>query len=51
MKTELTELMINNHITAILITGSADHNPAMTYFLGNVHVSKGELLIKPGEKP
>lgn len=51
MKTELTELMINSQINAILITGSADHNPAMTYFLGNVHVSKGELVIKPGEKP
>lgn len=38
-------------IAAILISGSADHNPAMTYFLGNVHVSKGELVIKPGEKP
>lgn len=51
MKTELTELLKAKDIVALLITGSADHNPAMTYFLGNVHVSKGELVIKPGEKP
>ncbi|GAP21111.1 M24 family metallopeptidase [Leptolinea tardivitalis] len=51
MKNELEQLMKSNGIAAILITGAADHNPAMTYFTGHVHVSHGDLVIKPGEKP
>lgn len=43
--------MQSKSITAIYITGPADHNPAMRYFTGNVHVSRGDLVIKPGEKP
>ncbi len=51
MKTDINSLLKSNSIAAILITGAADHNPAMTYFLGNVHVSRAELIIKPGENP
>jgi Xaa-Pro aminopeptidase len=51
MKSDLEACMKNNSVSAILVTGPADHNPAMTYFLGNVHVSRGELIIKPGGKP
>lgn len=43
--------MKNNDIAAIFVTGPADHNPAMTYFTGRVHVSRGDLVIKPGQKP
>ncbi len=51
MKKSLETLMRSNSIAAIYVTGPADHNPAMRYFTGNVHVSRGDLVIKPGEKP
>ena len=51
MKNQLDEILKSQNIAAILITGSADHNPAMVYFTGHVHVSRGALVIKPGEKP
>jgi Xaa-Pro aminopeptidase len=51
MKNQLESLMRSNDISAILITGAADHNPAMTYFTGHVHVSNGELVLRPGQKP
>lgn len=51
MKNQLESLLRSHDITAIFITGAANHNPAMVYFTGNVHVSKGELVLKPGKKP
>jgi Xaa-Pro aminopeptidase len=51
MKIQIDEILRKNGIAAILVTGSADHNPAMMYFTGNVHVSQGALVIKPGDKP
>jgi Xaa-Pro aminopeptidase len=51
MKNQLDGILKSQNIAAILITGSADHNPAMVYFTGHVHVSRGALVIKPGEKP
>jgi Xaa-Pro aminopeptidase len=49
MKNEIDGLMKANHISALLITGAADHNPAMVYFTGLAHVSQGDLLKKPDE--
>lgn len=51
MKKQIDEILKKNGIDAVLVTGSADHNPVMRYFTGNVHVSQGALVIKPGEKP
>jgi Xaa-Pro aminopeptidase len=51
MKKQIDEILRQNSIDTVLITGSADHNPAMRYFTGNVHVSQGALVLKPGEKP
>jgi len=51
MKNQLDEILKSQKIAAILITGPADHNPAMVYFTGHAHVSRGALVIKPGEKP
>jgi len=50
MKTEIDELLKTNDIAALLITGAADHNPAMVYFTGLTHISHGDLVIKPYEK-
>lgn len=51
MKKQIDDLLTSNEVSAILVYGSADHNPAMMYFTGHVHVSQGALLIKPGETP
>ena len=50
MKNEIDGLMKANQIAAILITGAADHNPAMVYFTGLTHISHGDLVKKPDEK-
>lgn len=49
MKSDLDRLMLDNDVEAIVITGSAMHNPAMHYFTGSVHVSQAELLKKRGQ--
>ncbi len=51
MKSQIDEILKKNNISAVYITGSADHNPAMHYFTGNVHVSQGALVICEGKKP
>jgi len=50
MKNEIDALMKSQGIAALLISGAADHNPAMVYFTGQIHVSQGDLVKKPGEK-
>ncbi len=50
MKNNLNSLMKSNNVAAIFITGPADHNPAMIYFTGHVHISRGDLIIKQDEK-
>jgi len=51
MKADLDQLMKEKHFEALLITGSATHNPAMYYFTGARHVSHGDLIKKRGETP
>lgn len=51
MKTDLDKLMFDNHLDAILITGPAQHNPAMVYMTGVGHVSYADLIKKRGEEP
>ena len=46
MKTDLDRLMKENNIDAILVTGSAQHNPAMVYLTGGGHMTSADL-IKP----
>jgi Xaa-Pro aminopeptidase len=43
--------MQEHDLDAILVTGSAQHNPAMVYFTGNVHVSQGDLVKRRGAEP
>jgi Xaa-Pro aminopeptidase len=51
MKSDLDHLMKEANIDAIFISGSASHNPAMTYFTGLVHVGDGYLLKKREQAP
>lgn len=51
MKSDLDRYMEEAGLDALLITGGADHNAAMVYFTGIVHVSDGYLIKKLGEEP
>jgi Xaa-Pro aminopeptidase len=49
MKKELDALMENANVDALLITGSAMHNPAMFYLTGGGHVTGADLIKKKNE--
>ena len=51
MKSDLDRLMKENKLDAIFVTGSAQHNPAMTYFTGTVHVTSADLIKQVGKEP
>ena len=48
MKTDLDALMQEKDLDAILITGPAQHNPAMVYMTGGGHVSSADLIKRRG---
>jgi hypothetical protein len=50
MKTDLDALMKDNNLDAILITGPAQHNPAMVYMMGGGHLTNADLIKKRGEE-
>lgn len=49
MKKDLDELMISKKLSALLVFGSAERNPPMTYMTGGGHVSGATLVKKCGE--
>ena len=51
MRSDLDAIMQANDIDALLITGPAQHNPAMVYFTGVCHLSMADLIKKRGEPP
>jgi len=51
MKNDLDRLMLERDLDAILISGPAQHNPAMVYMTGGGHVSSADLIKKRGEAP
>ncbi len=51
MKTDLDALMLEKDLDAILITGPAQHNPAMVYMTGGGHVSSADLIKRRGHEP
>jgi len=51
MKKDLDTLMEQAGLDALLVSGSATHNPAMFYFTGNVHVGFGDLIKLRGQEP
>jgi len=44
MKNQIDALMQENQIDALLVTGSAIHNPAMVYLTGGGHVTSADLI-------
>lgn len=51
MKSDLDALMQEKDLEAILITGPAQHNPAMVYMTGGGHVSSADLIKRRGQAP
>jgi Xaa-Pro aminopeptidase len=49
MKSDIDTLMENKKIDALLITGSAQHNPPMVYLTGGGHLTQANLIKKRGE--
>ncbi len=51
MKSDLDALMQSRNINALVVLGTAEHNPPMYYFVGGGHVSDALLVKKRGEAP
>jgi Xaa-Pro aminopeptidase len=49
MKSDLDALMRENNLDALLVTGPAQHNPAMVYLTGGGHLTNADLIKKLGE--
>ena len=50
MKSDLNDILNKHNLDAILISGPAQHNPAMFYFTGGIHM-RGDLLVRRGQSP
>ncbi len=50
MKSDIQDLMKKHGIAALLVTGRADHNPAMVYLTGGAHLTNADILLKAGER-
>lgn len=51
MKNDLDSLMAAQELEAILITGPAQHNPAMVFMTGGAHLTNADLIKIRGEDP
>lgn len=45
MKSEIQSLMKQNHIDAIIVSGSRQHNPQLAYFVGNNFFTFADVII------
>lgn len=51
MRTDIDELMEEQEVDYLLVTGSAQHNPPMVYLTGGGHLTHADLVKKRGEEP
>jgi Xaa-Pro aminopeptidase len=51
MKSDLNRLMGEKGYNALLITGPAQHNPAMVYMTGGGHMTHADLILPYSEEP
>jgi Xaa-Pro aminopeptidase len=51
MKSDIDGLMQEKNYAAILVTGPAQHNPAMYYFTGGGHLTNADLIKPRGAEP
>lgn len=50
MKSDLDRLMQEHEIDALLITGPAQHNPAMVYITGGGHITNADVIKPRGQQ-
>jgi Xaa-Pro aminopeptidase len=51
MKSDLNRLMEEKGYSALLVTGPAQHNPAMVYLTGIGHMTNADLIVPSGGEP
>ena len=51
MKTDLDSLMQKHDLDAMLVTGRAQHNPAMVYMTGGGHMTSADVIKARGREP
>ena len=51
MRTDIDELMEEQGVDFLLVTGPAQHNPPMVYLTGGGHMTRADLIKKRGEEP
>lgn len=51
MKEQIQTLMAKNKLDAILVSGSREHNPFMTYFVGDAFFTQADVLIMRNREP
>lgn len=51
MKSDINQLMGEQDLDAILITGPAQHNPPMAYIAGKAHLTSADLIKKRDAEP
>lgn len=51
MKSDLNRLMEEKGYKAVLVTGPAQHNPAMVYMTGGGHMTHADLILPLGGEP
>ncbi len=51
MKSDLDQLLRDDHADALWATGPAQHNPAVVYLTGGGHMTAADVFKKVGEEP
>lgn len=51
MKEQIQTLMAQKKLDAILISGAREHNPFMTYFVGDAFFTQADVLVVRGKEP
>lgn len=51
MKADISKLMEESGVDALLVTGSGRHNPAMVYLTGGAFLTDAALIVKTGQAP
>jgi len=49
MKTDLDQILSENHLDGMLVVGPAMHNPAMVYMTGGGHITNADLIKRRSE--
>ena len=51
MKSDLDQILEDNNIDALWVTGPGFNNPVMVYLTGGGHLTAADLILKRGQPP